>query len=58
VILSVSPFESILEEDTVEARLLSKMKDEADLEIGCRETCKELTLCIRIEGFPRLAFNL
>jgi hypothetical protein len=33
------------------------MKDEPDLEIGCRESTKELTLCIRIEGFPRLAFN-
>src|SRR5262245_40581702 len=33
------------------------MKDEADLEIGCRETRKELTLCIRIEGFARLALN-
>jgi hypothetical protein len=55
--LSISLLESILEEDAVEAGLLSKMKDETDLEIGCRETSKELSLCIRIEGFARLAFN-
>src|SRR5262245_21388353 len=39
--LAVSLFESIREEDAVNARLPSKMKDEADLEIGCRETSKE-----------------
>jgi hypothetical protein len=55
--LSVSLFESILEEDAVEARLLSEMKDEANLKIGCRETSKRLRRCIRIEGFARLAFN-
>jgi hypothetical protein len=51
--LLVPVLEPILEEDAVEARFLSKVKDEADLEVGCREASKELTLCIRVERLPQ-----
>ena len=53
----VTVLEPILEEDAVEARFLSKVKDEADLEVGCREASKELTLCIRVERLPRLVLD-
>ena len=49
--------EPILEEYAVEARFLSKVKDEADLEVGCREASKELTLCIGVERLPRLVLD-
>ena len=52
--LLVPVLEPILEEDAVEARFLSKVKDEADLEVGCREASKELTLRIRVERLRAL----
>ena len=52
--LLVTVREPILEEYAGEARCLSKVKDEADLEVGCREASKELTLCIRVERLSRL----
>jgi hypothetical protein len=55
--LLVAVLEPILEEYAVEARFLSKVKDEADLEVGCREASKELTLCIRVERLPRLVLD-
>jgi hypothetical protein len=46
----VTVLEPILEEYAIEARFLSKVKDEADLEVGCRETSKELTLFLYDRG--------
>ena len=53
----VTVLEPILEEYAVEACFLSKVKDEADLEVGCREASKGLTLCIRVERLPRLVLD-
>ena len=53
----VTVLEPILEEYAVETRFLSKVKDEADLEVGCREASKELTLCIRVKG-SRALFSM
>ena len=55
--LLVTVLEPILEEYAVETRFLSKVKDEADLEVGCREASKELTLGIRVERLPRLVLD-
>ena len=54
--LLVTVLEPILEEYAVEARFLSKVKDEADLEVGCREASKELT-CASASRLPRLVLD-
>jgi hypothetical protein len=53
----VSLLEPILEEHALEARLPSKVKDEADFEVGCREGGEELAWGIRVKRFPRLVLD-